>query len=198
MSSAMAKPSRSHDVHMSTDEDGMNFRCQDCHKTRNHMISGRSISVPAVEGDLSCEYCHTDSPHVGGEATDHHLNKHTAHVACQTCHIPVFQRATPPRCIGTGPPRARTARLKRTPWACPPINKKKGSFEWVQAAKPEYRWYNGTVGGSPTRSPRLTRPFPALPAIPPWPRSPAACAATRPRPEQRPPSPGPRKSVATI
>jgi hypothetical protein len=61
MSSMLANPTAT-TTFTWADEGGHNFRCQDCHKTRNHMISGRSISVPAVEGDLSCEYCHTDSP----------------------------------------------------------------------------------------------------------------------------------------
>ncbi|MBW1979696.1 MAG: hypothetical protein JRJ12_00590, partial [Deltaproteobacteria bacterium] len=44
MNSILTKPSGNCDVHMGVDGKGMNFRCQDCHKTRNHMISGRSIS----------------------------------------------------------------------------------------------------------------------------------------------------------
>ena len=95
MSALLAMPPREHDVHMGVTDGGLDFRCQDCHKTRNHMISGRSISVPAVEGDLSCEYCHTDSPHIGSELIDHHLNKHIRHVACQTCHIPVYSKGNP-------------------------------------------------------------------------------------------------------
>ena len=67
MSAILANPQKDHDVHMGVTEGGLDFRCQDCHKTRNHMISGRSISVAAVEGDLSCEYCHTDRPHIGSE-----------------------------------------------------------------------------------------------------------------------------------
>jgi Ni/Fe-hydrogenase subunit HybB-like protein len=67
MSSTLAEPDKDHDVHMGVTDGGLDFRCQDCHKTRNHMISGRSISVAAVEGDLSCEYCHTDRPHIGSE-----------------------------------------------------------------------------------------------------------------------------------
>jgi predicted lipoprotein with Yx(FWY)xxD motif len=28
------------------------------------------------------------------------------------------------------------------------LHKKKGSFKWAESAKPEYRWYNGTVRGT--------------------------------------------------
>ena len=145
MSSALAKPSRSEDVHMSTGEGGMNFRCQDCHKTRNHMISGRSISVPAVEGDLSCEYCHTDDPHVGGEATDYHLNKHSKHVACQTCHIPEYSKTNPTKVHWDWSTAGKNLKAKKDANGMPDYNKKKGSFEWVKSGKPEFRWYNGTV-----------------------------------------------------
>jgi octaheme c-type cytochrome (tetrathionate reductase family) len=145
MSSAMAKPTRMHDVHMSTGDDGMNFRCQDCHKTRNHMISGRSISVPAVEGDLSCEYCHSDKPHVGGQATDHHLNKHAEHVACQTCHIPVYSKAGATKVHWDWSTAGKDVKASRDQHGMPDYNKKKGNFKWVKWAKPEYRWYNGTV-----------------------------------------------------
>ncbi len=145
MSSALAEPDRSQDVHMAQQEDGMNFRCQDCHKTRNHMISGRSISVPAVEGDLSCEYCHTDRPHQNDSLTDYHLNKHTEHVACQTCHIPVYSKTTPTKVFWDWSTAGRDIKPGRDENGMPTYNKKKGSFKWAKEAKPEYRWYNGTV-----------------------------------------------------
>jgi len=145
MSSALAKPDKAHDVHMGTTDGGMNFRCQDCHKTRNHMISGRSISVPAAEGDLSCEYCHTDSPHVGSELIDYHLNKHTKHVACQTCHIPIFSKGTPTKVNWDWSTAGKDRKGEKDKYGMPSYIKKKGSFEWKEAAKPVYRWYNGTV-----------------------------------------------------
>jgi octaheme c-type cytochrome (tetrathionate reductase family) len=149
MGSSLAIPDRNLDVHMGRGDamgsKSIGFRCQDCHKTRNHMISGRSISVPAVEGDLSCEYCHTDAPHVAGRETGHHLNKHTAHLACQTCHIPVFGKGNPTKVhwdwstAGQDKPAAKDAK------GLPTYNKKKGSFQWAESAKPDYLWYNGTV-----------------------------------------------------
>jgi hypothetical protein len=33
---------------------GLGFQCHDCHKTRNHKISGRSIALPVAEGSRSC------------------------------------------------------------------------------------------------------------------------------------------------
>ncbi len=145
MGAVLARPDRDHDVHMGGSEDGMGFRCQDCHKTRNHMISGRSISVPAVEGDLSCEYCHTDRPHSGRELIDHHLNKHTKHVACQTCHIPVYSKRNPTKVAWDWSTAGQDLKKTKDKYGKPVYSKKKGSFTWEEAIKPTYRWYNGTV-----------------------------------------------------
>jgi len=145
MSSLLANPTRDHDVHMGVDENGHNFRCQDCHKTRNHMISGRSISVPAVEGDLSCEYCHTDQPHLESELIDHHLNKHTQHVACQTCHIPVYSKSNPTKVYWDWSMAGQDIKMPKDKYGKPQYQKKKGTFKWKEAVKPTYRWYNGTV-----------------------------------------------------
>ncbi len=145
MSSMLIKPDKNHDVHMGVTGGGLDFRCQDCHKTRNHMISGRSISVPAVEGDLSCEYCHTDSPHVGAELIDHHLNKHTQHVACQTCHIPVYSKGNPTKVSWDWSTAGKDLKKPKDKYGKPVYQKQKGSFEWKEAVKPTYRWYNGTV-----------------------------------------------------
>jgi hypothetical protein len=125
---------------------GYDFKCQDCHKTRNHMISGRSISVPASEGDLSCEYCHTDKPHTGGKnLLVHHLNRHAGHVACQTCHIPVYAKEKPTKVYWDWSTAGRDIEAQKDKYGLPTYDKKKGSFKFKQAAKPAYFWYNGTV-----------------------------------------------------
>ena len=134
------------DVHMGVSKGGYNFKCQDCHKTRNHMISGRSISVPAAEGDLSCEYCHTDKPHIGGRnLLVHHLNRHARHVACQTCHIPIYSKDKPTKVYWDWSTAGKDIKAEKDKYGSPTYNKKKGSFEFKQAAKPAYFWYNGTV-----------------------------------------------------
>lgn len=145
MSSVLANPDKEHDVHMGVNDGGLDFRCQDCHKTRNHMISGRSISVAAVEGDLSCEYCHTDRPHIGSELIDHHLNKHTKHVACQTCHIPIYSKSNPTKVYWDWSTAGQDMEKPKDKYGKPVYDKKKGSFKWKEAVKPKYLWYNGTV-----------------------------------------------------
>ncbi len=133
------------DVHMASTESGMDFQCQDCHKTRNHMVSGRSISVPPVEGDLSCEYCHTETPHPGSSLTDYHLNKHCDHIACQTCHIPIYAKGKPTKVHWDWSCAGQDIKAKKDKYGLATYNKKKGSFQFKQSAKPSYLWYNGTV-----------------------------------------------------
>ncbi len=141
----MEEPKRDHDVHMGADAEGMDFKCQTCHKTRNHMISGRSLSVAAVEGDLSCEYCHTDKPHIGAELVDFHLNRHVKHVACQTCHIPVYAKDKPTKTYWDWSTAGKDLPQGKDRYGMPTFDKMKGSFQWKEAAKPAYFWYNGTV-----------------------------------------------------
>ena len=145
MSSHLSSPDKNHDVHMGVAGGGLDFKCQDCHKTRNHMISGRSISVPAAEGDLSCEYCHTDKPHIGSELIDHHLNKHTQHIACQTCHIPIYSKKNPTKVYWDWSDAGKDIKPSKDKYGKPTFDKKKGSFQWKEAVKPEYMWYDGTV-----------------------------------------------------
>jgi len=124
-------PTRDLDVHMGGKN---NFKCQYCHKTKKHMISGRTVSSSVSEGDVSCEYCHTDKPHFDTTITSHHLNKHSEHIACQTCHIPVFSKAKPTEIYwdwstaGEHSEHHHGTKIKK------------------QAGKPSYLWYNGTAG----------------------------------------------------
>ncbi len=145
LSTIMKAPGREHDVHMGVGDRGLNFTCQDCHKTRNHMISGRSVSVATSEGDLSCEYCHTDKPHVGAPMVDSHLNRHTTSVACQTCHIPLYAKDKPTRTYWDWSRAGKDLPEGKDKYGMPTFTKREGSLQWVQAGKPIYAWYNGTV-----------------------------------------------------
>ncbi len=145
MNQTLLESSRFTDVHMGVTDGGMNFRCQECHRTRNHMIAGRSISVPASEGDLSCEYCHTDKPHIGRELIDHHLNKHSKHIACQTCHIPIYSKNKPTKMYWDWSVAGKDIKPSKDKYGMPTYIKKKGAFKWKEAVKPSYMWYNGTV-----------------------------------------------------
>jgi hypothetical protein len=78
-----------YDVHMATT--GGNLACQDCHTAENHRFPGKGSDLRPTDLDqpLECASasCHDASPHVSGA-----LNEHTARVACQTCHIPVYAK----------------------------------------------------------------------------------------------------------
>lgn len=125
----MEEPTKELDIHMG----GMDFKCQDCHKMRNHMVSGRSVPTAVSEGDISCEYCHTDHPHIGTSLIDYHLNKHTAHVACQTCHIPVYSKTKPTEILWDWSKAAEHTEYEH------------GKKVWKQAGRPTYMWFNGTT-----------------------------------------------------
>ncbi|RJR29922.1 MAG: tetrathionate reductase family octaheme c-type cytochrome [Desulfobacteraceae bacterium] len=146
MESGMVKGSGKNDIHMGVTEGGLDFKCQDCHKTRNHLISGRSISVPAAEGDLSCEYCHTDAPHLGKRnPMVNHLNRHTKHVACQTCHVPIYAKEKPTTIYWDWSTAGKDLKEERGKDGMSTYDKEKGSLQLKQSAKPAYLWYNGTM-----------------------------------------------------
>ena len=150
MNGILYYPSRNCDVHMG----GMDFQCHECHKTRNHKISGRSLSLPVAEGSRSCEDCHTKSPHKfhagegheGHNILNHHLNRHTEHISCMTCHSPVYAKCRPTK---TWWDWSKAGDKKRKPqkdkYGMPDYSWMKGEFIWKESAKPTYLWYNGNV-----------------------------------------------------
>ena len=71
----------------------MGMACTDCHATEGHYIAKGTHTTTMMANDLpgvavSCEKCHTDAPHAADPLIAADLNRHTAKVACQTCHIP--------------------------------------------------------------------------------------------------------------
>ncbi|MFZ5584361.1 MAG: tetrathionate reductase family octaheme c-type cytochrome [Thermodesulfobacteriota bacterium] len=142
MNGILYYPSKSCDVHMG----GMDFSCQDCHKTRNHQISGRSLSLPVAEGSRTCQDCHTAQPHHGNSLLDHHLNRHVEHLFCVTCHSPVYAKCKPTK---TWWDWSQAGHKERKPvkdkYGEPDYNWQKGVFRWEESVKPAYAWYNGTV-----------------------------------------------------
>jgi octaheme c-type cytochrome (tetrathionate reductase family) len=134
--------SSSCDIHMG----GLGFQCHDCHKTRNHKIAGRSLALPVAEGSRSCEDCHTAIPHQGNELLNHHLNRHTEHIACTTCHNPFYAKCNPTKTFwdwSTAGDKKRKVRKDQD--GMPDYNWKMGDFTWEKRVKPVYAWYNGKV-----------------------------------------------------
>ena len=107
--------------------------CVDCHKSRNHLIpTGYDPNNWANDGvRVACMDCHTLKPH-----KDEDYNRHTARIACQTCHI-----------THTGGAVAKDfTRWEQSPDKFyEPSTLKKEANETV----PVYAWYNKQVANTP-------------------------------------------------
>jgi len=108
--------------------------CVDCHGGEDHRIpTGFDPNNWANDGlRLSCSGCHEETPHGDGD-----LDRHTAKVACQTCHIPK-----------TGGAFAKDF----TKWTQSPDKFFEPSTLRREANEtvPVYAWFNGTVVNTPT------------------------------------------------
>jgi len=67
--------------------------CIDCHTTEGHLIAKGTHTTTMMANDLprvevTCEQCHTGSPHQSDTEIAYFLNGHTEKLACVTCHIP--------------------------------------------------------------------------------------------------------------
>lgn len=146
MGSNLAQPDPQCDVHMGN----LDFTCSECHTTRKHRIAGRSSSVAAAEGVVSCEDCHSATPHLGNSLLDHHLNKHSESIDCNTCHSPVYAKCSPTKIWWDW---SKAGDQQRQPVlqdlgdakGLPDYNVKKGEFRWDRAVQPDYTWYNGQM-----------------------------------------------------
>lgn len=141
---AMFEPSKEVDVHMGID--GMNLQCVDCHKTENHMISGKMYSLSSMNRNRAlCEDCHNENPH-----SDAILNKHTLKVACQTCHIPTYAKVNATKTAWDWSTAGKLQDGK--PFEVDDADGNhtylsiKGNFTWGKNLKPDYVWFNGTAG----------------------------------------------------
>ncbi|MGV1099292.1 tetrathionate reductase family octaheme c-type cytochrome [Thiovibrio sp. JS02] len=141
--STIADPSKEIDVHMA--KDGLNFNCQQCHTTEKHQIKGNAMVVsPEGANHLSCEQCHDAKPHKNDR-----LNKHTASVACQTCHIPVFAKGKPTKVEWDWSTAGQDIKKPDQEFGedkAHSYDKMKGDFVWAKNVVPTYRWYNGKAG----------------------------------------------------
>jgi octaheme c-type cytochrome (tetrathionate reductase family) len=164
MDRSMYFPGTRIDVHMGK----LDFACQTCHRTADHFIPGRAMSLE-VEGPerIRCTDCHAERPH-GQER----LDAHTIAVSCQACHVPTMaiDQATkmfwdwskagmsPAEQAKEFPEELEAFLAERGGSATDPETlaafakhlkdrhlymKGKGRFRWAKAVEPEYSWYNG-------------------------------------------------------
>ena len=131
------------DVHMGVD--GLNFSCQECHKTDQHQIKGNAmVASPGGNNHVSCTDCHQAAPH-----KNKRLNDHVEAVACQTCHIAEYAKSTPTKVDWDWSTAGQDIKvepqvfgdMKRDGY-----DKKKGNFKWAMNVTPTYLWYNGKAG----------------------------------------------------
>lgn len=79
------------DIHMRSN--GAGFSCQSCHPGSSGHSSVEKLTDQSSESNAApggCISCHTDTPHAMTS-----LNRHTASVSCQTCHIPNYATDRP-------------------------------------------------------------------------------------------------------
>ncbi len=117
------------DVHMATSRG--NLKCQACHAFVNHKVTGKGSDLESTDAasEVKCAttLCHPTRVN-GGHATTA-INSHIAHVACQTCHIPVYGK------VATEVSRDwRTSVVNGTGWKPEEV---KGSN-----LTPTYKWWN--------------------------------------------------------
>lgn len=140
---AQFEPSRDLDVHMASA--GANLQCVDCHRTKDHQISGKLYSLSSMDRNrVSCEQCHAALPH-----KDPALNSHTAKVACQSCHIPAYARANPTKMSWdwstAGKLKDGKPFVEEDAGGNHAYMTIKGSFTWATQVKPSYAWFNGNA-----------------------------------------------------
>lgn len=121
------------DVHMGEHD----FVCTDCHRTDDHLVTGRSISVSLDDqNQIYCTDCHLENLH-----DDERINAHVQTVACQTCHIPSSATREATKVYWDW----STAGSDEIEESVHTYLKIKGSFIYEANLVPEYYWYNGTA-----------------------------------------------------
>lgn len=128
LETAHLQPTRDFDVHM-----GSGMQCIQCHKFKDHKVEGAGTQMSGMDWPTNphrpqCEGCHKAAPHANAA-----LNRHTASVACATCHIPSFAK--------------KDATDMRRDWSRAEEVKGEGRFEphieFARNVKPVYAWWNG-------------------------------------------------------
>ncbi|NMC00142.1 MAG: tetrathionate reductase family octaheme c-type cytochrome [Thermoanaerobaculaceae bacterium] len=140
---AQFSPTKDVDVHMGVDS--VNMQCVDCHKTKEHNISGKLYSLSSMNRDrATCEECHTSTPH-----EEELINEHTLKVSCQACHIPIYAKVNSTKLYWDWSTAGKLKNGEPYVEEDEDGNHKymsiKGSFVWGKNLKPDYVWFNGTA-----------------------------------------------------
>jgi hypothetical protein len=116
------------------------MQCLDCHTNQGHLIARGTRGTDLVSNDLpgvevSCENCHSATPHIQNTTTRAFLNAHTDRLACETCHIT----------------RLTDDNVVLRDWTQPVFHEEEGIWTYrdlLRSGKPGealvYRWHNGS------------------------------------------------------
>jgi len=127
LETALVHARREFDVHM-----GSAMQCIQCHAFREHRVRGGGTQMGGRDWPDDppprCEGCHKGALH--RQAV---LDRHTAALACTTCHIPLFAR--------------RDATDMRRDWSRAVAVEGEGRYEpaidFATRVQPVYAWWNG-------------------------------------------------------
>ena len=127
-------PTRGADIHYQA-----GLQCLDCHETHGHLVARGTRGTDLVSNDLpgvevSCERCHSSTPHIQDKSQRAFLNAHTDKLACETCHIT----------------HLTDDNVVLRDWTEPVFNEEEGVWIYkdiLRSGKPgeaiTYRWHNG-------------------------------------------------------
>ena len=132
---SMYDPPRELDVHMG----GLGFECTQCHTTEKHQVMGAGHGSLAQDmHHIACTDCHDAEVHEKSV-----LNKHTATVACETCHIPAFARQEPTKTWWDWSKAGEDRPEEKDALGMDTYAKMKGEFTWEKNVVPTYKWTRG-------------------------------------------------------
>jgi len=135
----LTQPEASLDVHMGRAD----LRCEDCHTTERHEISGKASTLPTSANRLRCEQCHGEKPHAYSGVMARHLDDHVSSVSCQACHIPAFARGTPTKMTWDWSKAGQDLPAAKDALDLPTFDQNPGASTWAKDVLPTYRWWNG-------------------------------------------------------
>jgi octaheme c-type cytochrome (tetrathionate reductase family) len=167
LDSTLLKAPRSQDVHMASKElGGAGLACQDCHVTKQHRIAGDSSQMAHSDGPVGCSDCHAGAkaPHQKS-SKGAILARHAASVACQSCHIPVFNKGQATKMVWNWSDVGKDIEPNEQ-FGRETFDEKKGTFVWGKDVAPKYAWYSGKIERymigdkikDPTKPVALSRP----------------------------------------
>lgn len=147
LDSTLLNASKNQDVHMAKKaKGGLELTCVDCHKSKNHKIAGASSQMAHFDARSTCEDCHSGAkaPHKKSK-NGAILARHTASVACQTCHIPIFNKGQATKMKWNWSDVGKKDIKVEEEFDQETFAMRKGSFKWDKNVVPVYAWYNGKI-----------------------------------------------------